>query len=235
MRDRAKLKVSPTDRLSLLERYDYLAVQEANRVRDRDATMTGLTNTYSEAFYINNADASAVATTASEASLLTGLNNQPVIPANWWLQQGAQLRTIEVIARGVMGTTSTPTLIFQARLGATSGATFLSGTSVGVSAAISCASGVSNKWWELRLLLTCRVSGIGTANATLSGAGVVTSPGGFASPFIYPLEPSTPDTATWTSTLDNSVTQYLNLSVTWGTSSASNTIQLKQLIAMAHG
>ncbi len=53
---------------------------------------------------------------------------------------------------------------------------------------------------------------------------------GFASPFTYAIEPTTPDTATWTAVIDASLTYYLNVSVTWGTSSSSNTITLKQLL-----
>ncbi len=77
--------------------------------------------------------------------------------------------------------------------------------------------------------MTCRTVGTGTGNSTLSGAGYVQSPGGFASPFVYPLEPTTPDTATWTQTFDNSLTYFINLSVTWSASSASNTITCKAL------
>lgn len=233
--DRARLKYGPTDKMNWVQKMDYLALQKARDVRARDPEMTGLSNTYNEAFYINSADFSTVSNVSAETSLLGGLNTQPLIPAGWWLQQGAQLRSIGVLARGVLNTTSTPTLTFQVRAGTTAGSTFLSGTSLGVSPAITLGSGVSNKWWQLQMELTCRVAGIGTGNATLSGAGIVTSPSGFASPFMYPLEPTTPDTATWTASIDTSITQYLNLSVTFSTASASNSIVCKQLIAYAFG
>ncbi len=193
--------------------------------------MSATTGTWTECVWNNRADFAAVNTFTSEQSILgAGPNDQPVFPALFFLGKQGVGRVVTILARGVMGTTSTPTLIFQFRLGITSGIAFLSGTSIGVSPTITTGSGVSNVYWEARLDLTCYTAGIGTGNTTLSGAGYVMSPKGFASPFFYALEPTTPDTATWTCTIDNSVTQYLNLSATWGSSSSSNTITVKQLI-----
>lgn len=192
--------------------------------------MSAQTGTWAELLFSNAADHTAVASTASEASLLAGTNDQPVLYAGFFLNKQGKYRAISILAKGVFSTTGTPTLIFQARLGTTSGSTYLSGTSVGVTAAITTQSGVTNKYWDLKLDLICNTPGIGTGNTTLSGAGTVYSQSGFASPFSYPLEPTTPDTATWTATIDGSLTQYVNLSVTWSASSASNTITCKQLM-----
>lgn len=191
---------------------------------------SGTTGTWTELMWSNSADFTAVNTTAAEASIIAGLNDQPTIPALFFFNKLGRYRTISLLLRGILGTTGTPTITFQVRLGTTAGSSFLSGTSVGVSAAITTSSGVTNKWWELRLDLTCNTPGIGTGNCTLSGAGYVTSPGGFAAPYTYALEPSTPDTATWTSAIDGSLTQYLNVSATWSASSASNTITTKQCL-----
>lgn len=202
------------------------------RGRPNAVQNSGTTGTWAETMWNNAADFTAVASTASEASIISGLNDQPVIPALFFHNKLGKYRTVAILARGVLSTTGTPTATFQVRLGTTSGASFLSGTSVGVSAAITTSSGVTNKWWELRLDLTCNTPGIGTGNCTLSGSGYVTSPGGFAAPYTYALEPSTPDTATWTATIDGSLTQYVNLSMTWSASSASNTITCKYLRMM---
>jgi hypothetical protein len=214
---------------------DVLALRHARRLQDLTDSIrcSGTTGTWTECMFANRADYSAFApNNTSEGSLLSGVNEQPVIPALFWDGTKAFGRTISIVARGVLTTISTPTLTFQLRLGTTAGSAYLSGASVGVSAAISTASGVTNKYWELRLDLTCDTPGQGSGNTTLSGAGYVMSPGGFASPFIYALEPTTPDTATWTATIDNSVTQYLNVSCTWGTANASNSITLKQLLVL---
>lgn len=212
---------------------DLLALRRAALVQEeRDyLRCSGLTGTWNELMFCNSSDYTAYASSATEGSLIAGGGNeQPVIPATYFLNKPGYLRSISLIGRGVFSNTSTPTIIFQVRIGSTSGSSNLSGTSVGVSAAITTQSGVTNKWFEFRLDLSCRVTGIGSGNTTLMGSGYVTSPGGFASPFIYPLEPSTPDTATWTATIDGSVTNYVNCSATWSSSSASNTATLKQLL-----
>ena len=212
---------------------DLMALQQARRLQRRGNAIqcSGLTGTWTELFFSNRADYSAFNTSAAEGSLLAGVNEQPVIPALFFDGTRAFGRGVSILARGVLGTTSTPTITFQFRLGTTSGSSYLSGTSVGVTAAITTQSGVSNKWWEARLDIICNTPGIGTGNTTLNCSGYVGSPGGFASPFAYAVEPTTPDTATWTAVVDSSLTQYLNMSVTWSASSPSNTITLKQLMA----
>jgi hypothetical protein len=227
---RARLVNCP--RLLPHQRVDALALQHARRLRGEFPTMSGTTGTWSECMWVNNQDFSAFASSASEGSLLSGVNDQPVIPAFFFLNRQGRSRAISLLARGVLGTTGTPTIIFQVRIGSTAGSSTLTGTSVGVSAAITTGNGVTNKWWELRLDLVCTTPGIGTGNCTLAGSGYVQSPTGFASPFVYPLEPTTPDTATWTNTIDAGVSNYVNLSVTWSASSASNTITLKQLLLL---
>lgn len=226
--DLGKIK---TPLLSPIQRYSKLGLLHAERIARRNARIRNsfLTGTVSELLFANRADFTPLASFTSEASLLAGTNQQPVIPALFFNDNKGFGRSISFMARGVLGSTSTPTYTFQARLGTTAGSAYLGGTSVGVSAAITTASGVTNKWWELRLDLTCYTPGIGTNNTTLSGAGYVRSPGGFASPFGYAIEPTTPDTATWTATIDSALTQYFNLSVTCSASSASNTITCKQL------
>ncbi len=210
---------------------DRLALRHAYRLhrREHSRQCSGTTGTWSELMFASRADYTAVASTNAEASLLSGVNEQPVIPALFWDGTKAFGRSIRIEAQGVFSTTGTPTMIFQVRLGTTSGSSYLSGTSVGVSAAITTGSSVSNVYWKLGLDLTCNTPGIGTGNTTLSGAGYVMSGGGFASPYIYAIEPTTPETATWTSTIDNTATQYVNVSLTWSASSASNTAKIKQL------
>jgi hypothetical protein len=215
---------------------DRLALEQARKLSERMNRIqcSGLTGSWTELFSVNRADYTAISGFTSELSLLTqaGVNDQPVLPALFFHQKDR--RTFGILARGVLSTTATPSYTFQVRLGTTAGAAFISGTSVGVSAVIVTASGVTNQWWELRLELTCYTPGIGSGACTLSGTGYVMSPGGFASPFIYPLEPTTPPTATWTATIDDSVTQYVNLSVTSTASSGSNALTLKQLMVFGY-
>ena len=219
-----------TLRMNARQYIDRLALQAA---RDRAAggpRCSGTTGTWTEMMFVNGADFTAFANNASEGSLLSGQNEQPTFPSNFFFNKQGLRRGFVLEAQGVLGTTSTPTIIFQVRLSPTVGSATLSGVSLAVSTAITTASAVANKRWLLRLAMLCTVVGQGTNNSTLAGAGEVSSSGGFASPFRYDLEPTTPDTATWTATFDNSLQQYLNLSVTWGTASPSNTITCKQLL-----
>ncbi len=181
-----------------------------------------------ELLFANRSDFTAVASSNAEASLLGGNNLQPALAFPFYDSQSFG-KTIRIRGKGVFSTTGTPTMIFQFRLSPTVGSGTLSGASVGVSAAITTQSSVTNKYFEFSLDLVCNTPGFGSTNTTLSGGGKVESPGGFASPFVYALEPTTPDTGTWTSTVDGSLTQYLNVSLTWSASSSSNTCTLKQL------
>jgi len=216
--------VSPAHARALAEQR-----QAGDWKRAYDFQMSGVTGTWSEQLYTATADFTANANTSAETSLLAGTNNQPTIPALFWNYANAFGRTIVIRAAGVLSTTSTPTIIFQLRLGTTLGSSFLSGTSIGVTAAITTASGVTNALWELEYVLTCRSPGQGSGNTTLSGYGRLISGAGFAAPYVYALSPTTPPTGTWTSTVDNTVTQYVNLSTTWSAASSSNTITCKSL------
>lgn len=209
-----------------------LAEESARRVRDREDAIqnSNITGTWAEVVWSNKGDFTAVANTGSEASILGGLNEQPYLPATFFTGPYRIGRTFRVSLKGILSTTGTPTIVFQVRSGTTAGSSVLSGTSIGVTAAITTASSVTNQYWELWLEMTMDVPGVGTGNCTLSGAGLVLSPGGFASPFMYPLEPTLPPTATWTAAIDSSLTQWLNASVTWGAASSSNTITCKSCL-----
>lgn len=180
-------------------------------------------------FQSSGADFTALSSFTAEASLLGGLNEQPVIPAGFFGLPTAVGRSIELRASGVVGSTGTPTYTFQVRASSTQGSGTLSGTSLGVSAAITTGLGVSTQLWELWLKMVCKTPGQGSNNCTLVCHGWVQSFGGFASPFGYALAPTTPPTATWTATIDAAVNNYLNLSVTCSASSASNTVTAKDV------
>jgi len=224
----ARLLHQPTRR-ELREAFE---LEDARRTAERENAIqcSGTRGTWTELMYANYSDFAALASSATEASLLAaGPKSQPVIPALFWDYNNPPARTIGLLGRGVFSNTGTPTGILTIRLGTTSGPTFITGTVVAVSPTITTASGITNVFFEFRLELACYTPGIGTGNTTLSGAGYIKSPAGFASPFDYALEPTTPPTGTWTATIDNSVTQYVNVDWTWSASSASNTITLKSL------
>lgn len=174
-----------------------------------------------------DADFTAVANTTAESDMLTGGGAfRPTFPALTF-DKNEKGKRYRFEANGVFGNTGTPTQIFTLSLG-TSTTWASADTNIGVTAAITGQSGVSNKWWHLWAEIVCRQPGFGSNNLTLMCYGQVTSMSGFASPFTYPIEPTTPDTATWTiASLDSAVTYYLGLSMTWSAASASNTITVK--------
>lgn len=183
-------------------------------------------NTVSDLIFSHESAMTAVANTISETSLIASADNiQPQFKQGIFNRKGVSFR---ILARGVFSVTGTPTLTFRLRLGTTAGTSTLTGTVIGITNAITTASGVSNKFWQLEADFTAEAVGVGSNNLTLAGGGLILSPTGFASPLIYPVEPSAPDTGTWTVASFNAAeTYYLNFSVQWSAASASNTITCK--------
>jgi len=175
----------------------------------------------------NVSDCTTLSSFTSEASLLAGPNLQPFLKAFYFAGAKARGRKVRFTARGVLSSTGTPTYLFKARLGTTAGDSYLAGTVIGTTAALTTGSGVSNEQWELLLDVTCRTPGIGTGAATLCVSGWLSSPG-LAAPYRYAVQPSTPPQATWTVTIDAGLTQYLNLTATCSASNASNAITCKE-------
>ena len=172
------------------------------------------TGMWEELMFVNSADYTAFNTSSSEGSLLAGGNNeQPVLPALFFFNKQGRQRTIRLTVAGVIG------LDIDADDVTFPGSSCLRhhvGIVVPVGGVYRGDGGdhdgvwrVEHRWWKLEARST-RSTRRASAPATPRSPGPwlhVTSPGGFASPFIYPLEITTPDTATWTQTFDNSVTQ----------------------------
>lgn len=192
--------------------------------------MPSYTGKFQEGLYVSTADCTALASFTSEASAIAGPNKQPTLPGQFFGLSGSNGAALYIRWWGILGSTGTPTYVFTVRAGTTQGTSFLSGTKLFESAAITTASGVSNKNWVLEGWLTVNTYGQGTGNCTLNCLGFVSSPAGFASPGFYSVNPSSADSATLTATLDASLTQYINCSVTCSASSASNTVTTKGLI-----
>jgi hypothetical protein len=187
--------------------------------------------TYADCFFTNTADFTGLSSFTAESSLLGGRNQQPTLWANFLGNPLAAGKSLAFRASGIVACTGTPTYTFQARLGTVQGSSDLTGTSIGVSAAITMQSGVTNRMWDLWLDVINSTPGQGTGNCTVTCRGVVESFDGFASPNRYPMLPTTPPTATWTATVNGAATLYFNLSVSCSASNASNAITCKMLQA----
>lgn len=193
--------------------------------------MPNQTTVWQEPIWFNKADGPQVVSVAVETQLIALLGEQPVLKG-MFTDQSSQGRTVNVFARGVMQTTGTPTFTWFGRMGTTPNV--ITGTSVATSPGITTASGApAGTLWEQSWIINCTTPGIGGGNCTLTIGGNVVSPAGFASPFMYGLYVGGAVTATWTTTIDGSVNQYLMLSLNPGTSSASNNATLKHCLVWA--
>lgn len=176
--------------------------------------------------YANTGDFTSLSSFTAEASLMAGHSSQlPFVPANFF--DNAR-KTLRLRAEGVATITSTPTLTIKCRfhtspVAATSS---VSGTVVGTTATITTAA-ATDKQWEIDLAVTCITPGSGSSALSVMANGWMF--GVFlGSPFRHPVQPTAPDTSTWTVALDASQTYWPNFTATAG--GATVAITLKRLL-----
>jgi hypothetical protein len=192
--------------------------------------MSFLTGTNTELVYSSIAAGTAKASFTSEVQIndTAGMGVQYHLPPDFWLpNHGSDGRTIRIVARGILSSTGTPTYTFTVR-GGTAGNT--SAAILLGSAALTTASGASNQIFELEGDITLTAMGAAGANSSFQGIGLITSPGlTGTNSGINPVwgGAASPGTAT---TLDTSITNYINFNVACSASSSSNTITLQQLL-----
>lgn len=191
--------------------------------------MSFVTGTGTELLYASTVAGTAKASFTSEVAIndTAGMGVQCHLPPDFWLPSPGQVgRGIRIVARGILSSTATPTYTFTIRSGAaasTSAAILLG------SAALTTGSGVTNQPWELQGDVFLSAIGAAGANSSVRGTGMFLSPG-IASPFMAGLGANASLTTPVATTLDTSITNYLNLNCTCSASSASNSIQLLQLL-----
>lgn len=193
--------------------------------------MSFLTGTSTELIYASTSAGTAKASFTTEVLIndTAGMGVQAHLPPDFWLPNKAQSigRGIRVVARGILSSTLTPTYTFTLRSGAAASTTaaILLG-----SAAITTGSGVTNQVWEFEGDVILESIGAAGANSTVRGTGLIKSPG-VASPFMYSLFGGAASPGT-VATLDTSITNYFNFNVTCSANSASNSIQIQQLLIL---
>lgn len=191
--------------------------------------MSFLTGTNTEVIYANTTAGTAKNTFTSEVAIndTAGMGVQAHLPPDFFLPNPNQVgRGIRIVARGILSSTGTPTYTFTIRSGIagnTSAAILLG------SAALTTGSGVTNQPWELQGDVFLVSQGAAGANSTLRGMGTIISPG-LASPYIYGVGAGASLTTPTVATFSADITNYINFNVTCSASSASNSIQLQQLI-----
>ena len=186
--------------------------------------MSFLTGTSSEVLFSSVATGTQLNTFTTEDNLQKTLP-YVIIPAGFVFNSGGTGKSLRVKACGRLGTTGAPTFTFTARLLTSS---TWSAAGIGfASAAITCGSGVTLAPWFLDLEIIFRTIATGAAS-TIAIMGEVRSGTGFAAGGgVYSIPAA--NTAFTAATYDNSITNYLFLSATCGTSSGSNLIQLEML------
>lgn len=189
-----------------------------------------LTGTQVECIYSNSTPGTAKNTFTTEAVIndTAGMGPQPILPAYFW-QPSANLgvgRALRITARGIYSTTSAPTWQTFVRLG---GAASTAGANIGSTASTALGSTQTNLIWEFEMDAQLTVAGAEGANSTIRGLGIFTAAltastsvalaifGGAASPGTV-------------ATVDISITNHINFDAACGTSNASNSIQLLQLL-----
>ena len=182
--------------------------------------MSWTTGTQTEALSCANVNGTALAssTTATQISPTEGA---AYTPANFWLPTYGASKGLLVKAWGVLGTTGTPNLTMEVLANTTQGTRNASGI-LATTGAVAGPSGATNIPWELEVEVSV---------VTTGAAGTALSMGFFK---MYPTvttiqaerissSAANPNTSM---TLNTQSAYYIELFGTWGTSSASNTIQV---------
>ena len=165
----------------------------------------------------------AINTTTTETNLWD--------PALWGLIPAFDMRPGKVYTvrfGGVMGTTATPTIAWRARCGTNNSAP-PTGTDLGISPTVTLGTFTAQPfygWFDL----TVRSIGVAAAGATLTGNGFACMPAAAAATVV----PQTPFGGAIPTTVDNTINQGLGISITWGTSNASNTLTCQWMLAQSN-
>jgi hypothetical protein len=193
--------------------------------------VTYLTNNQGELIYASPSSGTAKGTFTTEIAIndVAGMGVRAHIPPDFWRNDGdGKLRTIEVIARGVLSTTATPTYTFNVRLGVLDSITSV--IALGT-AALTSTSGASNQVWEFNGHFNLRTFGTTAATATGHGMGLFSSSG--TANKVDPIWGGGASPGTF-STLDTTIANYFNFNVTCSASSGSNTLTLIQLLVIGY-
>jgi hypothetical protein len=190
-----------------------------------------LTGSQSELIYSNPTVGTAKATFTSEAQIndTAGMGPQPILPPYFFEPSRARSQTLRVTARGIRSdVATTPTWQLFCRFNTSGGV--ITGPNVGSHAATQIsATAATNLLWEFEEDIQLTIEGAAGANSTLRGLGfctyqATTTTGLNLQIFAGGASPGT------VATFDMSATTYLTISAACGTSSASNSIQLLQLL-----
>lgn len=189
--------------------------------------MSWTTGTQAELLAANTAVGTNYNTFTSAQYIGPSSTGSGYLPANFFLPNLGVGKTLYVKAFGILGTTSTPNLTVGLSANTTQG-TYNSSGIFATTGAVASPSGATTVPWELDVLITC---------VTTGSSGSFLADGQFK---IYPTTTSVqsercsssaanPNTAL---TLSTESAYYVEMFATWGTSSASNLIQVYNIAVM---
>jgi len=211
-----------------LSRLDLIRLSLPLRPRERARGNLGLS--FSELIYANRTSFTAKNTFTTEVQVNdTAAEAQALLPPWYFLPgQAPKPQAVRIVARGILSiTTGSPTWTFTTRLGSAGSITAV--IALGSAATTSGASALTNKIWEFEGDVIVRTLGTTGATATGNGAGLLACPAIFLTPFVAELWGGAAQPGTF-STLDPSITNFVNFNVACGTSSVSNAVQVLQLL-----
>lgn len=191
--------------------------------------MTFFSGTVSEVIYSMPAAGTALASSVTRTIISsTGSASLPAfqLPTPLWQPSYAVGRGLRVNFGGTFGTTGTPTLQLWLQLDTTQGT---AGTTLASTGALTTPSGVTNGnfYGQVDIVATTQglASNVYTEGVFVNGFVMIGTGNNAATATATTIMVGAPQTAVAYNPLS---TNYLEVSAQWGTSSASNTIQLTE-------
>lgn len=175
--------------------------QKALKFQTTGNGSSGILNVLSSTLFTSTADAT-IANTVTETTLLGSGVGTTTLPANFFVPG----KTVRVRVKGKIANTGTPTIQIKAKLGS---------VAVYDTAAITMSTITGTTYFEADFDLTCRTAG---SSGTVQGQGKFNYHTA-ASVLAEIASPSTSAT-----TINTTISNVLDVTVTWGTASSSNTI-----------
>lgn len=159
----------------------------------------------STAFY-SQMTSVTVANTTTETTLLDVANGKgtATLPANFF----ADGKSLRLRASGVLSATGTPTLELRVKIGT---------TTFGITGSQALGGTISNTFWELDILLTCRSA---SASGSLQAQGKFLYDNAEKTGKIHGMGNASPQGG-----FNTTAAQTINILATWGTADAGNTIK----------
>lgn len=165
------------------------------------AYLAGIKQSMSGVLFTQTAS-QTVANTVTETTLFTTGIGSVTLPANFF----AIGKDIRIRAKGYFSTTGNPNITFKAKYGS---------TALVDSGAFTAGAGVANHLWFVDVVITCRTTG-GTGTVFSQGMGKLFS----AHTTVAEFDMETAAAVT----IDTTASTAIDLTVTWGTADAGNTI-----------